>query len=132
MTGLLIVALAGAVVASLLLIAFFVLESLRFREPRTWRRFGVASQEDANAIAPMAYNQGFYNLFLAIGTLVGATVMATTDHTQVGWSLMLFGCSVMVAAGVVLASTSRQLLRAALLQGVPPLLCLGAAAIRFG
>ncbi|MCW2926865.1 MAG: hypothetical protein JWM86_833 [Thermoleophilia bacterium] len=130
MTTLALVAVVGAVVASLLHVVFFVLESLRFRDPATWRRFGVASQEHADAIAPMAFNQGFYNLFLALGTLVGAAVLVAGDR-DVGWALMLFGCSTMVGAALVLAATSRDLLRAAVLQGAPPLLCIGAALSNF-
>lgn len=130
MSTLALVALVGAVVAALLHVGFFVIESIRFRRPPTWRAFGVQSQEHADAIAPMAFNQGFYNLFLAIGTLAGAVIMVMVDK-QVGWALMLFGCTTMVGAAVVLAATSRDLVRAAALQGGPPLLCIGAALVNF-
>ncbi|MEH3053286.1 MAG: DUF1304 domain-containing protein [Patulibacter minatonensis] len=66
-----IASLIFATLAALLHVFFWVLESLRWRQPATWKRFGAKSQEDADAIAPMAFNQGFYNLFLAAGTLIG-------------------------------------------------------------
>lgn len=71
----------------------------------------------------MAFNQGFYNLFIAIGTLVGVVILLDGD-TQLGWSIMLFGCGMMVGAAFVLASTTFQLWRAAVMQGGPPLVCI--------
>ncbi len=130
MSTLALVAVIGAILASALHVAFWVLESLRFREPGVWRRFGLRSQAEADIVAPMAFNQGFYNLLLAAGTLVGVVVMITGDKV-VGWSLMLFGCGAMSGAAVVLAISTPKLIRAALLQGVPPLLCIVTALINF-
>src|SRR5688572_547707 len=67
-----------AVLAALLHVYIFVLESFRWTEPSTRKTFGV-SEQDAAVLAPMAYNQGFYNLFLAIITLVGLA-MYKTEH----------------------------------------------------
>lgn len=115
-------ALVFAGLAALLHVLFFVLESLRWREPRTWKTFGLASQADADTTAPLAYNQGFYNLFLAIGTVVGIVVIASTDaHDQIGWTLVVFACGSMLAAALVLISTGRSYARAASIQGVPAL-----------
>jgi putative membrane protein len=130
MSTIAIIGVFGAVLASALHVAFFVLESLRFRRPGVWRRFGIASQRDADLIAPMAFNQGFYNLFLAVGTLTGVVVLLQGDKV-VGWALMLFGCGTMAGAAFVLAASNIALIRAALLQGVPPLLCIGTAIINF-
>ena len=47
------------------------MESLTWTRPATWKRFGLASQADAETTKPLAYNQGFYNLFLAIGAFIG-------------------------------------------------------------
>ena len=114
---------AGAICASALHVAFWWVESIRFRHPAVWRRFGLRSQEHADVVAPMARNQGYYNLFLAIGTLVGVVILLGGD-TQLGWSVMLFGCGMMAAAAFVLASTTFALWRAALLQGGPALVCI--------
>jgi putative membrane protein len=102
---------------------FFVLESLRFDRPSTWRTFGVPDAEQAAAARPWAYNQGFYNLFLGIGTAVGVVLVATGNVTA-GASLVAFGCACMVGAAVVLATSDRSKLRGALIQGVLPAIAL--------
>ena len=84
---------------------FFVLESLWFMRPTVYRRFGLASEEQARVARPFAYNQGFYNLFLAAGTAWGVT-------------------NAMGNAGAVLVTHNRGFWRPALLQIVPPLLAI--------
>ena len=69
----------------------------------------------------MAYNQGFYNLFLALVTVIGIVVSATGSE-DVGAALMYAGCGSMVAAALVLATSDRSKLRPALIQGVAPAL----------
>jgi putative membrane protein len=104
----------------------FVLESVQWRRPRVWRRFGVASQEAADTIRPMAYNQGFYNLFLAIGTAIGLVLFAIGGADTVadvaGRTLAMFCLGAMVAASLVLLNSGARYLSAALLQGTAPLL----------
>ena len=51
----------------------FWLEALAFETSRP-KAFGV-SAEEAAIMKPWAYNQGFYNLFLAIGTAAGIGLM---------------------------------------------------------
>jgi putative membrane protein len=130
MSTVVIIGVVGALLASALHVAFFVVESLRFRRPDTWKAFGLTSQEHADVVAPMAFNQGFYNLFLAIGTLTGVVVLLQGEKT-IGWALMLFGCATMAGAALVLATSTTGMLRAALLQGVPPTLCIVTAIINF-
>ena len=60
-----------AFLAAALHVFIFTMESLTWTRPATWKRFGIASQSDAETTKPMAYNQGFYNLFLAVGAIVG-------------------------------------------------------------
>jgi hypothetical protein len=60
------VALAGV-----LHVYIFVLESAWWTRPKTWKRFGLTSQAEAETTRPLAYNQGFYNLFLAVGASLG-------------------------------------------------------------
>jgi putative membrane protein len=118
-----VIALVLAAVAGLLHVFIFTLESLRWREPRTWKTFGVASQADADTTAPLAYNQGFYNLFLAIGTFAGIVVVAVSDaRDTIGWTLIVFACGSMLAAALVLLSTGLSNARAASIQGLPALL----------
>ena len=65
---------AGSVfvsIAALIHVYIFVLESLCWPRPATWKTFGLKSPADADVVKPMAFNQGFYNLFLAIVTGIG-------------------------------------------------------------
>ena len=114
-----IIAVVLAVLAALLHVYIFVLESFRWTEPSTRRTFGV-SEADAQVLAPMAYNQGFYNLFLAIITLAG--VVAGGADGDVGTALVLAGTGSMLAAALVLVTHDRSMLRAALVQGTFPAL----------
>ena len=86
-------------------------------------RFGIRSQADADLIRPMAYNQGFYNLALAIGVLVGVVLVNLNgNHVLVGKTLLVFGASCMALAGVILASTGRSYRPAAVVQFTPAVL----------
>ncbi|KAA1398222.1 DUF1304 domain-containing protein [Aeromicrobium ginsengisoli] len=126
-----VLALIFAGIAAALHILFFKLESLDWRKPRTWKTFGLASQEDADTTASLAFNQGFYNLFLAVGTAVGIAVLRSSDtHDQVGWTLIVFACGSMLAAAIVLISSGgKAFARAAAIQGVPALLAVVTALI---
>ncbi|MEU3014459.1 DUF1304 domain-containing protein [Nocardia asteroides] len=103
----------------------FVMESLRWTHPRTRATFGI-SAEEAAATREMAFNQGFYNLFLAVVAAVGLGFTLFGD-TGIGLALVLAGAGSMVAAGVVLLVSSPDKARAALIQLVPPLI--GCAAL---
>jgi len=124
-------ALILAGVAGLLHVLFFKLESLDWRKPRTWKTFGLASQEDADTTASLAFNQGFYNLFLAVGTFVGIAYVAfSDDHDTIGWTLIVFACGSMLAAAIVLiTSGGKAFARAAAIQGVPALLAVVTALV---
>ncbi|AXT85407.1 DUF1304 domain-containing protein [Aeromicrobium sp. A1-2] len=127
-------ALTLATVAALLHVLFFKLESLDWRKPATWKTFGMASQADADIAAPLAFNQGFYNLFLALGTFTGIIVVAASDtHDSIGWTLIVFACGSMLAAAVVLiASGGKPFARAASIQGLPALTAVVASLVAAG
>ena len=107
-------AVVFAVGAALLHVYIWVLESFRWTEPATRKTFGT-SAADAEVTKPLAYNQGFYNLFLAIITLAG--VVAGGADGDVGTALVLAGTGSMLAAALVLVTHDRSMLRAALVQG---------------
>ena len=110
--------------AAALHVLFFVMESVLFMRPEVHRRFGLRTREEAELVRPMAYNQGFYNLFLSAGAVVGL-VWAAGDGSDVGGTAVAaFACAVMLGAAVVLVSTGRRFLPAALVQGLPPLVAL--------
>ena len=110
-----------ALVAALLHVYIFTMESITWTKPATWKRFSITSQADAVTTKPLAYNQGFYNLFLAVGALAGI-VAVWAGAPQVGWTLVFSSCGSMLLAALILAASGRKYLRAAVLQGTTPLL----------
>lgn len=130
--------LAG--IAALLHVFFFYLESIAWTKPSTWKTFGLASQEDAETTKGLALNQGYYNLFLAIGVFVGIGLHATAkssgwvDSTQSEFALnasflqhfwgeafVVFGLACMLGAALVLLISSKgKMLRGAAVQGLAP------------
>ncbi len=117
------VAVVTALVAAAIHVWFFVLESVQFTQPKVFARFGVASAEDAAIVRPMAFNQGFYNLFLALG-IVGGLGLVAAGQVDAGRAIVLFACASMVGAGIVLFATNRHFLIGASIQAVPPLIAL--------
>ena len=111
-------ALAG--VAAAIHVYIFVMESLTWTSARTRATFGT-SPEEAAATREMAFNQGFYNLFLAVLVVLGIVLYAA-DRQDVGLTLVVAGAGSMVAAGLVLILSSPSMARAALVQLVPPAL----------
>ncbi|MFV0254186.1 MAG: DUF1304 domain-containing protein [Beutenbergiaceae bacterium] len=104
--------------SSLLHVAIFGMESVLWRRPAIWRRFGLRSQADAEISRPLAYNQGFYNLFLAIIGFTGIGLEASGNPG--GFVLMVVATASMAAAALVLTTTGRGYLPAALVQGTVP------------
>ena len=118
-----LIAAVAALVAAAIHLWFFVLESVQFTQPKVYSRFGLHSAEDAAIVRPMAFNQGFYNLFLALGILVGLALVAA-GQVDAGRAIVLFACATMVGAGVVLLASNRRFLIGASIQAVPPLVVL--------
>jgi putative membrane protein len=117
------IAILAAALAALIHLWIFAMESLWFLRPTVWSRFGLRSQEDARVVRSFAYNQGFYNLFLAVGVIAGLGLLMTHDF-EAARVLVLFACGSMVAAGVVLFLHDRRFLRAAAVQAGPPLVAI--------
>lgn len=114
-----ILAVTFAALAALLHVYIWVLESFRWTEPATRKTFGT-SESDAEVTRPLAYNQGFYNLFLAIITGVGLVLLGPEHGT--GTALALAGTGSMLAAALVLVTHDRSMARAAITQGTLPAL----------
>jgi putative membrane protein len=114
-----------AVLAGLGHVGAFVLESLLFRRPAA-QRLLLGRADVAPDVYLWAFNQGFYNLFIAAGAL-GGVVAYHAGYATVGRAVALYACAVMAGAGVVLAVSDRRLWRGALGQSVPPLIALLAA-----
>jgi len=109
-------------IAALIHLAIFVLESVLWSRPAVWKRFGVRSQGDADVLRPMAYNQGFYNVFLAIGAGVAIVMIGSEGVQEAGLALAIFVLLSMLLASIVLVASNPRLLRAAMVQGLAPLL----------
>jgi putative membrane protein len=110
--------LAG--VAAAIHVYVFVLESLAWTGAKARATFGT-TPEQARDTRSMAFNQGFYNLFLSVEVAVGVVVLAA-GSTAVGATLVFVGAGSMVAAGLVLLLSDRTKTRPALIQLTPPLL----------
>lgn len=122
-----IVGLVLASVAALVHVFIFWLESIAWTTPRARATFGTTETE-AQATREMAFNQGFYNLFLAILVAVGVALFAT-GATAPGAALVFAGAGSMAAAALVLLLSSPDKAAAALKQGVIPALGMVALAI---
>ena len=116
------IALVFAGLAALLHFYIFVMESLTWTTPRTRAVFGTTAEE-AQITKMLAFNQGFYNLFLAIIAAVGISAIAM-GHMAVGAALVFAGMGSMLAAAAVLIASSRDMTRSAIIQGVFPLIAI--------
>src|SRR5271168_2656614 len=111
-------ALVFAALAALLHVYIFTMESLTWTSSRTRATFGT-TPEEAETTKLLALNQGFYNLFLAIVTAIGITVIAL-GNKAIGAALIFAGVGSMAAAAGVLLASSPDKARAALTQGTFP------------
>jgi putative membrane protein len=113
-------ALVFAGLAALLHVYIFTMESLTWTSKRTRATFGTTAEE-AETTKLLAFNQGFYNLFLAI---VGGIGIAAIElgHRDIGAALIFAGIGSMAAAAVVLLASAPDKARAAVTQGTFPLI----------
>ncbi|MGC4151903.1 MAG: DUF1304 domain-containing protein [Propionicimonas sp.] len=118
----LIAGLVLAGVAALIHVYIFYLESLAWTRAPGRAVFGLTA-EQAESTRELAFNQGFYNLFLAIITALGIVFVAT-GRLVIGSTLVLAGVGSMLAASLVLVGADRRRAKAALAQGLVPLLAL--------
>lgn len=114
--------LVFAALAALLHVYIFVMESLTWTSARTRATFGT-TPEEAETTRLLAFNQGFYNLFLAVVSGVGIAAIALR-HTAVGASLIFAGVGSMAAAAVVLLLSAPDKVRAAVTQGAFPVIAI--------
>lgn len=113
-----IVGFAFAGLAGLVHVYIFYLESIAWGSPAARAVFRTTPDE-ADSSRLFAFNQGFYNLFLAIMVVIGTCVYAAGHH-DAGVSLVLAGVGSMLAAATVLYLASPSHRSAALRQGAAP------------
>jgi putative membrane protein len=127
MTAALIIGLVFGSIAALLHLYIFVLESFRWMRPSTWKTFGLKTQDEAETTRALALNQGFYNLFLAIGAGLGIGLLIAGNGLGYAFAFLALGS--MVAASLVLLISNPKLARSAAIQGTTPLIAVVALAI---
>lgn len=110
--------LAG--LAALLHVYIFYMESVAWTTKKVRAVFGTTEAE-AHATKEMAFNQGFYNLFLAFLTGLGIALYLS-GRTAAGAALVFAGAGSMTAAALVLLLSSPDKKGAALKQGTLPAL----------
>ena len=115
--------------AALLHVYIWILESFRWTAPRTRATFGT-SAEEAETTKLMDFNQGFYNLFLAVVTFVGVA-FTISGGTRVGAALLFAGVGSMLAEAAVLLASAPDKARSAVVQGTLPLVAVALLAIGF-
>ena len=113
-------ALVFAGLAALLHVYIFVLESFTWTTARTRKVFGTTAEE-AQTTKMLAFNQGFYNLFLAVIAAVGIAAVVL-GHRSVGAAMIFAAVGSMLAAAIVLLVSSPDKARAAVTQGTFPLI----------
>ncbi|RYV50108.1 DUF1304 domain-containing protein [Pengzhenrongella frigida] len=118
------VAAVFATVAALIHVYIFVLESILWTTPRARATFGIRSEQEAAATRALAFNQGWYNLFLAIGTGMGLVLAgsATDVVRAAGVGVLLLATASMVCAALVLVISNPRMARGAAVQGLAPLI----------
>jgi len=122
-----VVGLFLAGIAALLHVFIFYLESIVWTSERARSTFGTSADE-ARTTKELAFNQGFYNLFLAISVIVGIVLFAWGARVA-GSTLVFAGAGSMAAAALVLLISSPDKAAAALKQGVVPALAVIALAV---
>src|SRR5690349_9559438 len=116
----LIAAVVLAALASLLHVYIWWLES--FAWTGAARKVFGTTHEQAAQTRELAFNQGFYNLFLAIVGLVGVVLLIRDHEDVVGTTLVVVALGSMLGAALVLLLSSPDKRQAAVNQGMLPLL----------
>lgn len=121
---LIFLALAGIIHAWI-----FVMESLLWGRPKINKLFRVSAQT-AKDNRLFAFNQGFYNLFLAFGA-ASVITLNFLGTLLAAFAIEIYVCAFMVGAALTLIASQPKLFRAALIQGLPPLLALVFLGLKF-
>lgn len=119
----LILGMIAAFLAAALHVFIFYIESFAWTT-RALSVFGM-DRESAEATKEMAFNQGFYNFFLAIEAFAGIAIYYLASR-PVGLTLAIFGVGSMLAAALLLFVTSPNKRSAAIKQGFLPLIAVAA------
>ncbi|WP_285727496.1 DUF1304 domain-containing protein [Psychromicrobium xiongbiense] len=123
--------LVFAGLAAAIHVYIFILESVLWVTPRARKVFGT-TEEEAQSTRLLALNQGYYNLFLAVTTVLGIVLTlgggalsgANSGLRAAGLALLIAGAGSMVLAGLVLIASDRSKTRSGIVQLTTPALAL--------
>lgn len=113
-----------AALAGLIHVLFCLMESFFWSNPAIHGIFKVTSTADAETINVFIKNQGYYNLFLALGIFAGLALVRRNQI--VGQTLVIYTSMVMIGAAIVLLFTVPAMKLGVLIQGLPPMIALAA------
>ncbi|HQV79327.1 MAG TPA: DUF1304 domain-containing protein [Chitinophagales bacterium] len=117
------ISIVFAAIAGLFHVLFFLIESIFWMHPKVHKVFGVTTPELAKQFKINFFNQGFYNLFLAIGVFIGIYLLQG-EQAIIGKTLIIFCCASMLAASIVLYISKPGMLIGMLIQGAAPLIAI--------
>lgn len=106
-----------ATIAGIFHVLFFLLESVFYERPKVHGLFKI-KPSDVPVTKIIFLNQGYYNLFLAMGAFLGIYLFSTHQDPV----LLEYTMAFMVGAAIVLFLSDRKLYRASLIQGTIPFL----------
>ncbi|MFN8296959.1 MAG: DUF1304 domain-containing protein [Chitinophagales bacterium] len=117
------ISIVFAIVAALFHVLFFLMESVFWMNPKVHKSFGIKTVEEASQFKLSFFNQGFYNLFLAIGVFTGIYFLQG-EYAVAGKILILFCCASMLGAAIVLLVSKPKMLRGVFIQGLAPFIAI--------
>lgn len=109
--------------AALIHLAIFRMESLQWGTPKVNKVFGQ-TQQSVTHTKLFAFNQGFYNLFLALEIITGFIFISFGLSKEIGLAFLIFSGLSMLLAACVLLYSAPHLKRAFFIQGGPPFMAL--------
>ena len=101
-----LVAQVFALIAAAVHLLAFAWEVVLFDRPGVHRDIFRIPTADLQPLRLWTFNVGFYNLFLAAGPIIGVLAWHA-DHPVVARTLVLYCCSFMALAGIVLFVSDR-------------------------
>lgn len=117
-----LIAKIAAAFAAIVHILFFTMESLMWHTPKVQKIFHIAA-ENVEATSLLAFNQGFYNLFLATGSIFALILLAKGKEKE-GTTLLVFTSLCMLGAAIVLHFSALDMTRGVMIQGIAPAITL--------
>ncbi len=112
----------AAGIAGVFHILFFILESVTWGKSISNKIFRIQEGE-VETVRLWAFNQGFYNFLIAVGTFVGIWLVQN-KRPGIGYTFLVNNCAIMLGAAIVLVVSKPKMYRGALIQGIPPLVFL--------